>query len=556
MTRAELHERLWPGALAADFDNSLNAAVKRLREVLGDRADAPRLVETLPRRGYRFVAPLEAGRSAPRRRRRTRAAALAATLGLGVALAALGPPRDVPEAAGPAARLVVLPLAGPEGDAGALADGLTEELTATLAALSPDRLSVLASTSARAIHDAGAGVREIRRRLAATHVLEGGVRTQADRIRVSLRLVDTATEVPLWAWSDDLRDPGGLDLQEAVAARVADALELSLPALRPRLAAGATVSPSSIEDYWTARRALRYPPSAARVAQAETALDRALARDPDFAAGHAALAELQLLRLQASGSADDAARAERAARAAIRLDPEAGGPYAVLALARLHRWDLEGAWRAAERGLALDAGQAVQQHAAALVRSASGEDESAVAAARRAVALDPLSWTVDGDLAWTYYYARRFGDAIAHERSSREKWPAGSPLPWVVPLSLQLAGRGDEAVERLRLDLAARGIADESRRRFDRAAEAGSLGVAGWARDVFLRQAETGPANTQMLVRLHALRAENEAALDWLERAADAREGWLVWAALDPALDGLRSEPRYERVVRRVRDGA
>ena len=559
VTREELRERFWPHALTADFDNSLNAAVKRLRDVLGDDASEPRFVETLPRRGYRLISSDDEARAHSRPSSGLgRRAGLAAALLLALLVVGIGWQRRAPAPATPLPfssipRLAVLPLASHGHDTIDLAGGLTEELTSTLAMLAPERLAVIASTSARAADAGGGGIEAMRASLGATHVIEGGVRSEESRVKITLRLVESGSATLLWAHAYELEHPAGLALQEAVAARVAEALKLSVADLRPRLTSTEGVSDESIQDYWTAKRALGQTPTPEIIYEARDALDRAVGRDPQFAAAHAALADLYLLVLQSQPSDEAAERAETAAREAVRLDKDMAAGHAALAMVALNRWDFEQARRSIERSLSLDPGQASHHHWAALVHSARGEHHRAISAALRAESLDPLSYAVNVDLGWTYYYARQFEAAIAHEIEMRNKWPVAGPLPWFVPLALHLSDRSDEAVEALRRDLEQREIPVASRLRFDRASEQGIPGVARWARDVFARQAQTGIANTQMLARLHALLDERDEALEWLVAAVDTRAGWLAYLAVDPALDGLRRDPRFAEIASGMR---
>ncbi len=267
VTREELRERFWPHALTADFDNSLNAAVKRLRDVLGDDASEPRFVETLPRRGYRLISSDDEARAHSRPSSGLgRRAGLAAALLLALLVVGIGWQRRAPAPATPPPfssipRLAVLPLASHGHDTIDLAGGLTEELTSTLAMLAPERLAVIASTSARAADAGGGGIEAMRASLGATHVIEGGVRSEESRVKITLRLVESGSATLLWAHAYELEHPAGLALQEAVAARVAEALKLSVADLRPRLTSTEGVSDESIQDYWTAKRALGQTPT-------------------------------------------------------------------------------------------------------------------------------------------------------------------------------------------------------------------------------------------------------------------------------------------------------
>ena len=173
VTRDELRHRLWPGGTFVDFEHSLNAAVKRLRVALGDDAEHPRFVETLPRRGYRFIATLDekAGRASP-----------------------LAPTRPLP-------RLVVLPFTNLSDDPSQeyFSDGLTEELIAQLGVTCRGRIGIIARWSSMSFKGTSLRAREVGETLQARYLLEGSVRCEGERIRITARLIDAATETHLWS---------------------------------------------------------------------------------------------------------------------------------------------------------------------------------------------------------------------------------------------------------------------------------------------------------------------------------------------------------------------
>jgi TolB-like protein/DNA-binding winged helix-turn-helix (wHTH) protein len=212
VTREELQRRLWPDGTFVDFEHGLNAAVKRLRAVLGDTADSPRFVETLPRRGYRFIAKLNGG-------------------------------------SGPQVRLVVLPFANLSGDTAEdyFSDSLTEELIAQLGVACRGRVGVIARWSSMTFKGASRRARDIAEALQASHLLEGTVRCDGERLRITARLIEAANETRLWSelYDRDLSQSGGLTsgrwslaVQTDVASRVAGALAFELmpsPSATPSL---------------------------------------------------------------------------------------------------------------------------------------------------------------------------------------------------------------------------------------------------------------------------------------------------------------------------------
>ena len=207
VTREELRQRLWPAGTYVDFEHSLNAAVKRLRAALGDDAENPRFVETLPRRGYRFIARLDTA-PAP----------------------ASAPAKPVRP------RLAVLPFANLSEDPAQeyFSDGLTEEMILQLGSVSGGRVGVLARWSSMVFKGTTRRAREIGDALGADYLVEGSVRREGDRVRITARLVEAASETQLWSEAYERELTDCLVVQTDVAARIARSLatELSPPAER------------------------------------------------------------------------------------------------------------------------------------------------------------------------------------------------------------------------------------------------------------------------------------------------------------------------------------
>src|SRR5689334_12652574 len=187
VTREELRDLLWPAGTFVDFEHSLNAAIKRLRSALGDDADNPRFVETLHRRGYRFIAAVESEGQPVRN------------------LHVVRPPMTKPAADGVTTRLVVLPFSNLSNDPSQeyFSDGLTEEMITQIGRLCPGRLGVIARTSSMLFKRSGKSASEIGRELSADYLLEGSVRGDGDRVRITAQLIDTRTEVHLWVETYD-----------------------------------------------------------------------------------------------------------------------------------------------------------------------------------------------------------------------------------------------------------------------------------------------------------------------------------------------------------------
>jgi len=208
VTRAELCQRLWPEGTHVDFDHSLNAAVKRLRIALGDKADAPAYVETVPRRGYRLIVPC-------------------------VQADHVRQPATQPSRL----RVAVLPFADFSGGSAeaCFIDGLTEEMVGQLTARVCRQVGVIARSSLMMFKGSALRPREIGELLAADFLVEGSVRRDRDRVRIAARLVDAASETNVWSDVYDVEMTDILAVQADVAVRIAQSLDVELAAARPRL---------------------------------------------------------------------------------------------------------------------------------------------------------------------------------------------------------------------------------------------------------------------------------------------------------------------------------
>jgi TolB-like protein len=228
VTREELRSAIWPADTFVDFDNSLNTAINKLREALGDSADSPRFIETLPRRGYRFIAPVNG----------VKPVSASKQLATGKIM------------------LAVLPFDNLSGDREQeyFSDGLTEEMINQLGRLHPERLGVIARTSAMKYKHANKGIDQIGSELGVDYVLEGGVRRAGEHLRITAQLIQVTDQTHLWAesYERDLRD--ALALQSEVALAIASEINVKLtPQQRTRLANTRPLIPAAYEAYLKGR---------------------------------------------------------------------------------------------------------------------------------------------------------------------------------------------------------------------------------------------------------------------------------------------------------------
>src|SRR5688500_4713256 len=328
VTREEIRQRLWPAGTYVDFEHSLNAAVKRLRAALGDDAENPRFVETLPRRGYRFIARCDAA-PAP-------------------ASAPATPVRP---------GLAVLPFANLSEDPAQeyFSDGLTEEMISQLGSVSRGRLGVLARWSSMVFKGTTRRAREIGEVLGVDYLVEGSVRREGDRVRITARLVETAGETHLWSDVYERHMVDCLSVQMDVAGCVARSLAMELAPdahPSPALACDAAAYQAYLKGryYWN-------KPFDEGLNESIAFFERALSTSPSFGAALAALARAQIARAEYYHELPRQALKQAQAIAARAIDLDRGLYEAHMADAdarRMHDHDWTGAETSYTQAIALN----------------------------------------------------------------------------------------------------------------------------------------------------------------------------------------------------------
>jgi TolB-like protein/DNA-binding winged helix-turn-helix (wHTH) protein len=584
LSREELQKRLWPAETFVDFEQSLNAAVKRLRGALGDSADAPRYVETLARRGYRFIASVEAVPVAPPSLGSTESPASGpvqapgataksvrwlpwAALALLVVTAVLARRVFLVRRSPPSGRfmLVVLPFRNLSGDPRQeyFADGMTEEMITQLGSLDPRHLGVIARTSAMKYAGSRVDGTRIARELGVDYVLEGSITRTTDQVRVTAQLIQASDQTNLWADEYDRPVSDILRLQSDVARAIAARIRLTLSGpVRARLAGAGPLNVEAHEAYLLGLEAwnLRTKESTER---AVSEFDHAVAIDPGYARGYAALARVYALA-PVSGfltSSEAMPKARDAALRALALDDSLAEGHSILAFVRAH-FDYD--WPAAEReflrALELNPSDAY----AHLFYSHSylsplGRHDAAIAEMQRALALDPLSAPVQSFLGRTYLWARRYEDALAQFRKCNQLFPAFALNHERLAHLLTYTGDFDGAIDE---DSKARILAGEAPK--DVASIEGEIrkalvarGPRGyWQALLDFSQSEKRPpeayGDDYGLAILHSRLGERDKAIESLERAYSQRELALTEIAIEPAFDDLRTSPRFQSLLRRV----
>lgn len=567
VTREELRAKLWPRTVV-DFDNGLNAAVNKLREALEDSAEHPRFIETLPRRGYRFIAPVEhvdspPGTVKPQRRRVTQprvfatAVVAAPVIALLIAAALWWTPAGMEPSTDERVLLAVLPFQDlGTGDAEYFSDGLTEELITELGRLDPDKLGVIARTSVMRYKGTTPSTAVVGAELGVDYLLEGGVRREGDRVRVSAQLVQVSDQTQVWAERYDRALRQLLQVQSDVARAVAAGIRLELPlGSVNRLEAARQIDPEAYDAYLRGRHLLgRRTEESIRAGIGY--FRRAIEVDPAYAPAYAGLARAYELEASYGSEAPSLliGPAKRAADAALRIDKGLAEAHAVHALLLGHA-DLR--WRDAEevflQALSLEPNSAFVRRQYAAHLSYMGRFDEAVTESRRAVELDPISLTDNAAHGIILYRARRYEESAAHLLKTLELDPNYALTHLDLGLVHAAAGRPAEAVaafERARvlsgdhpdlIGLAAYGY--------------GLMGEGDKAREALrelTRLSEQRYVSPYILALVRIGLGESAAALDRLEQAYSDRVWTVAMLKVAPELDPLRGEPRFQALLERM----
>jgi len=559
VTRETLHERLWPGVIV-DFETGLNAAVRRLRDALQDSAEAPVYVETVPRRGYRFLArtePIEApGRAGgPARRRFLSGMALGMTL-VAVFAAILAVMIAREPAGGERRTLLVLPFATlSAGDDAYLGHGLTDEMIVRLGQLDPLRLGVIARTSAERFAEAGHDIGEARALLDADFVLEGGVRRDGERVRVSATLVKTSDRTQLWSESFDRDLEDVLALQRDIAGRVAGALALEL---LPADAGGRRAAPVNRAAYEATLRARWFwnqqTPEGFR--RAGEAFRAALEADSTWAPAWAGLADTYALVgiYDFLPPHDVFPLARAAAERALAIDSTMAEPWTSLGIIQTaYDWDWDAAERSLRRALTLNPSDAIAHEWHAILLGVTGRTAEALRASDRALEVDPLSRIVNADRGWLLFLSRRHDAAVTQLLQTLQLDPhfyvAHDNLAWVYFVKGDMDGWIHHALKALELSGESAEDLARLRARYER------VGWRDWRRESvegMVRDAAKQYVSPYDIALEYAAIGEAEEAMRWLERSYERREVDMIALRVDPRLDAVRGLPAFAALVERV----
>jgi TolB-like protein/DNA-binding winged helix-turn-helix (wHTH) protein/Tfp pilus assembly protein PilF len=583
VTRDQLRQALWPGDTFVDFDHGVNNSIKRIRDALGDSAESPRYIETLPRLGYRFIGSIDGkpdvpspapvpppryrwrlftvlAKGAPRSygiRAKVLASAVVAPITLLVIISMtrvrepwLGhrsPPRIQ--------SLAVLPLVNLSSDAGQdyFTDGMTEELTTDLGKISA--LRVISRTSAMQYKGTKKSLPEVARELNVDAIVEGTVARSGSHVRITANLVQASPEKHLWAESYESEVGDALTVQGQLAQAVAREIQVTLTQKEQHLlAASRPVNPEAQDLYF---RGLYVEFEFGTVESSEKAINyfqQAIQKDPNYATAYAGLAEVYANWVPGMNRPRDRLpKAKELALKALQLDDTLADAHSVLGNIELYYdWDWSAAEEEFKQTMKFNPNQvrAHHWHSRGLVNR--GRTEEAIAEAKLSLALSPSPSEWDYPI-WVFLLARRYDLASERAQELLEIAPNYAWGHFELARVYEQQGKLEEAAQE---SLKADDLFGTDPKKIAQLKEAmAKSGAQGYWRRTLENYRESAKSRyvPSVLVAEACVRVgDKDCAFEWLERGFEERDDLMIDLKVEPVFDGLRSDPRFQDLIRRV----
>jgi TolB-like protein/DNA-binding winged helix-turn-helix (wHTH) protein/Flp pilus assembly protein TadD len=586
VTREELQKKLWPADTFVDFDHGLNKAINKIRDALGDSAESPRFVETVARRGYRFLAEVKVSDAAPVRSPELATQADPATklqerpdlLGQRAALTRLPPSVAWKISAfvlllliasfvtwkvhswnrpSPAIRsLAVLPFESLSSDASQdyFADGMTDELISDLGQISA--LRVISRTSVMVYKRARKPLPQIARELNVEAVVEGTVLRSGDHVRITAQLIDASADKHLWSrsYEGELRDT--LALQSEVARAIADQIRINLnPQEQAALKSVRAVNPEAYESYlkgryfWNKR-------TAEGLKVAVTYFNQAIEDDPKYAQAYSGLSDSYSLlgdwQYAVMTPKEALPKAKAAAIKALELDSALGEAHNSLAFCLdAFDWDLESAGKEFRRAIELNPGYATAHHWYAWHLSLLGQYNEAIIEMKKAENLDPLSLIINADLAELLNIAHSYDESIRQSRKTIEMDPNFGLAHNQLGQAYLQKHMPEEAVPELQKAVQLSAGSPTCIANLARAYVAsGKRNEAVKLLNELKKRSSPAYSDASEIATIYASLGDTDQAMNWLEKAYDER--FNPGVLIRPGFDPLRSDPRFKDLLRRI----
>jgi TolB-like protein/DNA-binding winged helix-turn-helix (wHTH) protein/lipoprotein NlpI len=587
VTREQIVDRIWGKDVHLDTDNSINGAMRKIRQVLRDDPERPRFVQTITGRGYRFIAPVTEGdaeklvpATGPSR---VDIAAVGErlpgiakpggrwrwALSLGICfllIAALGSyfqwsrSRTRPQPPNERLMLAVLPFANLTGDAAQdyFSDGLTEEMITQLGNADPAHLGVIARTSVMHYKHRQESLDQIGHALGVQYVLEGSVRREADKVRITAQLIQMKDQSHLWAREYDRDLSNVLALQGEIARDVANEIQFTLDDRRrpARPVAQPVLSAKTYEAYdlYLKGRYFWNKRTEQGLRQAIGYFQQAIDKDPTYAHAYAGLAESYALfgGYSVSPQKESMPKARAAAQRAIQLDEQLPEAHTALGfISENYDWDWQTAEKEYRRAIQLDPNYATGHQWYAECLALQGRFDEAFPEIQRARQLDPLSLIIATDEGAILYFSGQYDRAIQGFRAVLEMEP-NFPRAHMLIYAYVQNGLSTDALA-------------EARDWHSRSGTPWSLAMQGYAygrsgdqakAHLALQQLEQSnrshPSDSLALTVAYIGVNDKDQALTWLEKASQEHSSGLTALKVDPTYDPLRGDLRFQKILRQV----
>jgi TolB-like protein/DNA-binding winged helix-turn-helix (wHTH) protein/Tfp pilus assembly protein PilF len=591
VTREELRSRVWPNESFGDFDQALNIAIGKLRSALGDSAESPRFIETLPKRGYRFIADVSVVDTAVRARRpesppgdppatgparklqgagltsapvaanrRLSAThwligALALVIIISLSILSVRRSRSRAPASTGIRSIAVLPLDNLSGDASQnyFADGMTDELITDLAQISA--LRVISRTSVMLYRGAHKPLPQIARELNVDAVVEGTVLRSGDQVRITAQVIEASTDKHIWSQSyeGELRDT--LALQNRVASAIADQIRINLtPREQAALKSAKAVNPEAYQSYLKGRYFWNKRTSdGLRAALAY--FNQAIEEDPNYAQAYSGLADTYALmgdwQYAVMTSKEAFPKAKAAAIKALELDSSLSEAHTSLGYSlRAFDWDFDSAGKEFRQAIEINPGYATAHHWNAMNLGLLGRPQEALVEMRKAENLDPLSLIINADLAEFLLLTHSYDESVKQGRKIIEMDSTFAIGHKQLGDAYLLKQMDKEAVAELQEAVRLSGgspicVADLARAYV----ASGKNKEAMKLLSDLKKSSNPNFTNAPHIAMIYASMGDNDQAMHWLERAYEERFNPSI--LLRSGFDPLRSDPRFEELMRR-----
>lgn len=606
VSKDELMVAIWPDTVVEE--NNLNKNISALRQCLGERPGEHRFIATVPGKGYKFVAPvvevLEASPPAdlklaassepatiqpappmetpprtgkePAESSRLRHWMAWAALGALVIAASLIGWAYLRRVSKPPARrvmLAVLPFKNLSGDPTQeyVVDGLTEEIITDLGQMSPAQMGVIASTSAMAYKNTDKTISQIGRELAVDYVLEGSVRSEGGKARVSAQLIRVSDQTHLWAKNYDRDLKNLLEIEDELGQTMAQQVRLKLsPQWEIEFSKMRTANPEAYDlylkgrYYWNQR-------TPAGIRQSIGYFQQAIAKDPEFAMAYAGLADAYNLSYNFGvfSAKESSLQAKAAATKALELDPSIAEARAALGKVKSHYdFDFPGAQKEFLKAIELNPNSAnAHFFYSNCYLLPMGRFAEAIAENKKALDLDPLSIPMNNFLGNMYAWAGDYDKSYEQFQRTIQMDPTFPLAHNFLSRVLESQGRYKEAIQEFQKSQLLFGVdpaeaAKEAARRLDAFDKGGERGYWQYILQQMLQDEQRGPstrlphlgsAGPTGIAALYAKLGDKDNAFHWLDRAYEEREGQaLTLLKVFPDFDTLHGDPRYQALLRKM----